>query len=954
MDDRWQRVKALFQAAAEQPIDRRDPFLDAQAGDDEALRAEVRSLLSNDSTGGSFLDRLPTVRKDLLGDLLPCTLSPGLRVGPYEIIVLIGSGAMGEVYRARDTKLNRDVALKVLPELFAGDADRMARFRREAFVLATLNHPNIARIYGLEESNGVAALVLELADGPTLAERLAHGPLALEDTLPIARQITEALEAAHEQSIIHRDLKPANITTCGDGMVKVLDFGLAKISDGADSRLSRSPKLTATDVHNRTLLGTPTYMSPEQVRGRSLDRRTDIWSFGCVLYEMLTGRPPFVAETVSDTLAAVLEHDIDQTAIPADTPPPIRRLLRRCLEKDREKRLDSAASARLDIDDATTPSAAEPFTMPSATRWTARRPLVGAAIGMALIAGATIGYVAAARVAHEGTAVVRFDLPPPPGLRFERSLAISPDGHDVVAVATTTNGLRQLWLRRLDDEDGRLLAGTEGALYPFWAPDSRAIGFFADGKLKRIDVRGLSAISLCDAPAGRGGAWTADEQIVFAPDVYSGLMRVPAAGGDPAPLTNLVADRGETSHRFPFPLPDRKLIYFIEHRNAAENGVWLVALDDPQHAQRIVRSGQAAQFAGHSLIFVAGGTLLAQQLNTVAGRLVGDPRTIVTNVASAGVIGQDAFSVSNTDSLLVRRNAFPLTQLAWTGRDGHVLEWLGEVGHNFDPRLSPDGHHLAYMHAEHGVSTLWVLDLDRHTPTRLVSDLFHAPDDRGPGWSEDGNRIVFSSHRGPAANANLYVISPADGHVAPFAESLQAMWFAGWTQNGLTALWTEGFYGLRAQVVVMGPDRKPTTYYDPGYMIEQATVSPNGRLIAFTSNHSGSFEVFVIGFPVPGVPRQLSIGGGTQPRLRGDGKELFFLAPDSKLMALTVNASEGNVTFGRPEPLFEASIQDELDNGVAQYDVTSDGRRFLINVVREASISSLTVMLNTLHAEDRR
>jgi hypothetical protein len=458
--------------------------------------------------------------------------------------------------------------------------------------------------------------------------------------------------------------------------------------------------------------------------------------------------------------------------------------------------------------------------MSQPTRWSARRSFVGAAIGLALIAAAAIGYLTAARSAHEVPSVVRFDLPPPPGLRFDRSLAISPDGHHVVAVATTAKGLSQLWLRRLDDEDGRLLTGTEGASYPFWAPDSRAVGFFADGKLKRIDVRGLSAITICDAPAGCGGAWTADDQVVFAPDVYSGLMRVPAAGGDPVPLTSLVADREETSHRFPFALPNRKLIYFINHRNTEENGTWLIALDDPQHPQRIVRSRQAAQFAGDSLFFVAGGTLLAQRLDTMAGRLVGDPRTIVTNVASAGVTNQDAFSVSNTDSLLVRRNAFPLTQLAWTGRDGHVLEWLGEVGNNFDPRLSPDGHHLAYMHAEHGVSTLWVLDLDRHAPTRLVSDQYHAPDDRGPAWSGDGNRIVFSAHRGPASNANLYVISPADGHVAPFAESLQAMWFSGWTQDGLTSLWTEDFYGLRAQVVVMGQDRKPTTYYDPGYMIE--------------------------------------------------------------------------------------------------------------------------------------
>ena len=371
-DERWPRVKALFQAAVERPAEERDAFLAAATGDDEALRREVESLLTSDTSDVSFLDQLPVASEPVLADALAAppasmdhtlshaVLTPGLRVGPYEIVAPLGAGAMGEVYRACDTKLNRVVALKVLPERFALDPDRLARFTREAQLLATLNHPNIAAIYGLEESNGAQALVLELVDGPTLADRIALGPISLAEALTIARQIAEALEAAHEKGIIHRDLKPANIKIARNGVVKVLDFGLAKVWDGApQSDLSASPRLTATDVGGGTILGTPAYMSPEQARGQSLDRRTDIWSFGCVLYEMLTGRAPFAGDTISDTLAAILEREPDRTMLPADTPVPIRRLLRRCLEKDRKRRLDSAAGARLEIDDAIASPAAE-------------------------------------------------------------------------------------------------------------------------------------------------------------------------------------------------------------------------------------------------------------------------------------------------------------------------------------------------------------------------------------------------------------------------------------------------------------------------------------------------------------------------------------------------------------------------------------------------------------------
>ena len=385
----WPRVKALFDAALDRPSDQRASFLAAETGPDDRLRHDVESLLAADASDTSLLEQLPAAHAPVLAELLAgewtapeastphATLTSGFRVGPYDIVALLGAGAMGEVYRARDTKLNRDVALKVLPERFASDPDSLARFTREAHVLATLTHPNIAAIYGLEESTRIRALVLELVDGPTLADRIAFGPIPLDQALDVARQVAEALEAAHEKGIIHRDIKPANIKVAGDGVVKVLDFGLARVWDGApQANLSASPSLTASGIGTRTILGTPTYMSPEQARGQSLDRRTDVWSFGCVLYEMLTGGPPFPGDTISDSLAATLEHEPDYTRLPAATPAPIHRLLRRCLEKDRKRRLDSAAAARLEIDDAIAAAEAE-VSARKTTAW--RRVAVGVA-----------------------------------------------------------------------------------------------------------------------------------------------------------------------------------------------------------------------------------------------------------------------------------------------------------------------------------------------------------------------------------------------------------------------------------------------------------------------------------------------------------------------------------------------------------------------------------------------
>jgi eukaryotic-like serine/threonine-protein kinase len=609
-------------------------------------------------------------------------LSAGTRLGPYEIQSALGAGGMGEVYRARDAKLNRDVALKVLPELFALDPARLARFEREAQVLASLNHPNIAAIYGVEESDispgsrhaAVQALVLELVEGPTLADRIAHGPIPVDEALPIARQVADALEAAHEQGIIHRDLKPANIKLRPDGTVKVLDFGLAKALEPTSAigiDMTASPTITTPAMtHMGMILGTAAYMSPEQAKGRAADKRSDIWAFGCVLYEMLTGEQLFRGETVTDVLAAVVKTEPDWSRVPLRT----RRLLRSCMEKEPRRRLQAISDAWLVLDEAAPESQSAP--------WGYRVAWLPAG-AFALVAAAALWTLWRQPVVEERG--LQFHVNPPPGTRFQAvagGSSISPDGRAVVFVATS--GEPKLWIRRLDSLTPRELPGTTGAVFPFWAADGRSVGFFAEGKLKRIDVSGGPPVVMAAASNPRGGTWGPDGTVVFSPSVGV-LQQVAASGGTPTPLTTLDLANGENAHRWPQFLPGgRRFLYWVRSSKPNRTGVYLGSLDRPHEKVFVVESLSAGAYSPRRgkdqgyLLRIRENTLVGQPFDPERAQLSGQPVDIAgTGVGTVGGINQSLFSLSNEGTLLFS-GADDNYQLAWFSRDGKVMSTVGK------------------------------------------------------------------------------------------------------------------------------------------------------------------------------------------------------------------------------------------------------------------------------------
>ena len=773
-------------------------------------------------------------------------LTPGSRLGVYEITAPIGEGGMGQVWRARDTKLDRDVAIKVLPEAFAHDADRLARFTREAKTLASLNHPHIAAIYGFEKSSGMHALVMELVEGEDLSQRIAKGAIPIDEALPIAKQIAEALEAAHEQGIIHRDRKPANIKVRADGTVKVLDFGLAKAMDspaGSSPNVSQSPTITTPAMTQAgMILGTAAYMAPEQARGKMVDRRADIWAFGAVLFEMLTGTRAFRGEDVTDTLAAVVRAEPDWSAVPATTPAGLRRLLTRCLKKDPKTRLQAIGDARVQIDEllngaADDASNSTPATLTTTASSRGRRPLLAALA------------VAAALIAAMATPTLRYLRQPPPSTPPERRLeittpatdaplqfALSPDGRSLVFVATG-DGPSRLWLRPLDQAEARPLAGTEGATYPFWSPDSRSVGFFAANTLLRLDVSGGTPDRVAALTGtATGGSWSSDGTILFSRQLTGPLWRVAATGGDPVPVTAIDPPR-QVSHRHPQFLPDGRHFLFHAAGVPETAGLYLGSLDGTAPTRLAAADSGGVFLLPDRVAFAQGGTLRARRLDLGGRVLTGDPTTLAEPVG-VDFNGRGGFAVSDS-GVVAYRGADSAQQYTWFDRTGKAVGSADEPGRLNGVNLSPDDQRVAGAPLVQGNRDIWLWDSRSATRTRLT---FDAATDAQPIWSPDGRRIAFTSNRTGAYNLH---VRPSDGSGtdARFGPPVNDKAPTDWSRDGRWVLYYEVHPTTGRDVWALdmeATDRPPRAVANTPADELQASFSPDGRWLAYQTNASGA------------------------------------------------------------------------------------------------------------------
>ena len=901
-------------------------------------------------------------------------LTAGTRLGPYDVTAQIGAGGMGEVYRATDTNLKRSVAIKVLPGSVAADDDRLARFQREAEVLASLNHPNIAAIYGLERSGGTTALVMELVEGPTLADRIAQGAIPLDEAVAIAKQIAEALDAAHEQGVIHRDLKPANVKVRPDGAVKVLDFGLAKAMEPASAlrasaghaggvpALSMSPTI-ATPMMTQAgiILGTAAYMSPEQARGRPVDKRADIWAFGAVLFEMLTAVRAFPGDEVTDTIVSVISKEPDWSALPPSTPASIRSLLRRCLEKDHKRRLRDIGEGRLSLEGGFETAA------PQQTTAVSSAPLVWK-VALALAAVAIVGLgVPALRHLSEASP------PAAPETRVEivtpstdepTSFALSPDGRRVVFVASDDSGPR-LWLRSLSATTALPLAGTERAMYPFWAPDGRALGFFADGALKRLDfvdagVSSGKARILAQATNGTGGTWSEDGVIIFAPTLTTVLMRVPATGGAAVAITTLGPQHA--GHLGPQFLPDGHRFLFYVFGGADVSGIYLGALDG-RTPTRLTAADGAGVFVpegpepdgalrrGNWVLWLREGALVGQQLDVEQGVLIGEPVSLADGVSADRRL-RPGLSAAATGLVAYRTGGASQRQLTWLDRSGAARGTVGEIDGTLDsPRVSPDGRRVLVQRVVQGNRDVWLMDGAR---TSRVT--FEPSREDFPVWSPDGTEFVFRSNRLGPFDIFRKAASGA-GAEEQLATSDQLKSASSMSADGRFLLYLSIDPQTDADmwVMPMTGDRKPSVIAKTPFREVWPVFSPDGRWMAYQSNESGRPEIYIRAFVAPGETGakapggqwQVSTSGGIRPAWRSDGKELYYLDPAGAMMAAPITATASAIEPGAPVKLFPTRI---FGGGVdaqqgPQYSVALDGR-FLINTELDVADAPITLLMN--------
>jgi len=895
----------------------------------------------------------------------------GKKLAHYEVTAEIGAGGMGKVYRARDTRLGREVALKVLPEEFAQDPDRLSRFEREAKVLATLNHSNIGAIHGLEEAGGLRFLVLELLEGEDLAKRIALGPVSVDDTIEMAAQIVDALEAAHEQGIIHRDLKPANIVADADGKVKVLDFGLAKALEGdpgSSPNLSHSPTMLASSpTIAGVILGTAAYMSPEQARGRQVDRRSDIFSFGCVLIEMLTGRQAFIGETVSDTLAAVLRAEPDWDALPKNTPPALVRLLRRCLEKDPKRRLRDIGEARIVLDDIRSGVADAPATTESGAppqHWLKRYGgwIATAVLAVALVAMMTRSTGVATDPAQDLVTCLAVPAPPANVFRFTvsddftlGSPAISPDGRHLVFGTQDASDGPVIWVQDFDRPMPRKLTGAENGHLPFWSPDSRSIGFSANGKLRTMPMEGGASAVVCDMAAeGRGCAWSQNGIIVFSPSSNSPFFTVDEGGGEPKQVTVLDTTVSDVSHRWPSLLPDGRRFLFTVWTNSTEaqakvGGIFLGSIDGeaPRRILPDPSSGTympAATGGTGYILFAREKTLMAVPFDADSGQLAGTPIAVIEDIQYDALTGRAIVDAAQNGTIVYRTGtAIDASQLQWLDRAGDTTGELGDPANHWNIALSDDAQRVvAGLVNPDGSTNLWLIDIERSISSRFT---FGQASEWNPVWSPDGDQIAYTSD---LTGVEEIYVKPSDGSANQrgMVETHDQKTAFDWSADGRYLLYSRDPAVATAQskteIWVHDVEKGENTRLLGGpHNYNGAWFSPDGGWIVYTSDESGRREAYVRPLGETGGRWQISDGGCEEASWSDDGAEILYRSAAQSIMVVPIEIGSGDfIKPGVPRKLFDLP-------GIRGWDVTRDHQRILIARVRhDQSTTPLSVVIN--------
>jgi eukaryotic-like serine/threonine-protein kinase len=874
------------------------------------------------------------------------TVPAGTKLGPYEILAPIGAGGMGEVYRARDTRLERDVAIKVLPPHLSASEEMRQRFEREAKAISSLSHAHICALYDVGSHEGTEYLVMEYLEGETLANRLAKGPLALPQTLAFGIEIADALDKAHRQGIVHRDLKPGNIMLTKSG-VKLLDFGLAKAMAPASPQSGLTSLPTVATPQNLTqqgtILGTFQYMAPEQLEGSEADARSDIFALGAVLYEMATGQKAFQGKSQASLIGSILKEEPPSvSSIAPMTPPALERVIKTCLAKDPENRFQTAHDVKLQLQWVAEGGSQAGLPAPVLSRRKNREKLAWGVAAAAALAAA-IFAAAFVRRAPIKPRTIRFDIPTPEEVTSIDLPRVSPDGRTIAFNATDSSGKTRIWVRQLNSLTAQPLGGTDGATRPFWSPDSRFLGFVAEGKVKKIDVSGGPPQKICDAPTGSDGSWSSEGVILYDGTGADPIYRVAASGGTPAVAVKADATRKETQVGWPEFLPDGKHFLYMATGQKPEDSEYRIGSLDSTDTKKFAPAQTMITFAPPGyLLFVRDKTLVAQPFNPSSIKTTGEPVPLAERVGTNSV-GLALFSVSR-EGTLVYRTGEAGTRMVWMDRSGKELEAVGDPGESHNPALSPRGDRLAFDLSDPrgGRADIWIRDLTRGVSSRFT---FGASDEIAPTWSPDGSRIVFSDNR--SGTFDLYEkAADGQGEEKLLLHSEDAKYASDWSRDGRYIAYVNQSKDTGFDIYVLPTfgDRKPIAFQKTSFNEFWPVFSPDGRFIAYQSNESGRQEIYVQSFPGPGGKWQVSTAGGVEPKWRADGKEILYRAPDQNLMAVDVKMGD-SFQAGVPKVLFPARVSPGIARN--RYVAAGDGQRFLLVApLKRESMTPTTVVLN--------